>query len=253
MSLEVTLLRLLKHRERYERLARAVPRTGLEQRSQYILEDFGKYFAEFPEVVRLELEPFALWFFAFAHPTFTEEQRALYRTLLATVIDEDCDPALESGIMERLLAAETANRVTDLITKYSEGAEIDLYTALRDEVERHEQNSSRKIRLPWVSEDIDSILADDKDDRGLHWRLGCLNGVMRGLRGGDFVVYAGRPDKGKTTGIACEITHMASQFDDYYGPNHGRYVLWLNNEGPGRRIVSRVYQAALNATVADMI
>ena len=77
MSLEVTLLRLLKFRERYERLARAVPRTALESRSQYILDDFGKYFAEFPDVERLELESFSLWFFTFAHPTLNEEQRAL--------------------------------------------------------------------------------------------------------------------------------------------------------------------------------
>lgn len=76
---------------------------------------------------------------------------------------------------------------------------------------------------------------------------------MRPLRGGDFVVLAARPDKGKTTEIASESTFMAAQFDEYYGPNHGRYVLWFNNEGPGKRIVSRCYQAALNATIADLV
>ena len=203
MSLEVTLLRLLQHRERYERLARAVPRNALESRSQYILDDFGKYFAEFPDVERLELEPFSLWFFSFAHPTLTEEQRALYRALLANVIEQDCDPALEDGILERLLASETAGRVIDLITQYNNGDEVDLYVSLRAEVDRYEQQTKRKTRVPWVSEDIDSILADDKNDRGLHWRLPCLNQVMRGLRGGDFLGGKVRPDE-ERGGIAVE-------------------------------------------------
>ncbi|NTY35789.1 AAA family ATPase [Burkholderia diffusa] len=253
MSIEVTLLQLLKYRERYERLAKAVPTAALEAKSVVILGDYGKFFTEFPEQQRIELEPFMLWFGTFAHPTLTPEQLGLYRALLGRVLNEDCDPSLEAGIMERLVAAETANRVTSLIEKYNNGDELDLYVSLRDEIERFEQNTNRKVRVPWISEDIDSILLDDKDDRGLHWRLDCLNTVMRPLRGGDFIVYAGRPDKGKTTSISSEVTYMAGQFDTYYGPNSGRYVLWMNNEGPGRRIVQRTYQSALNATMAELI
>ncbi|AIV76921.1 AAA domain protein [Burkholderia pseudomallei] len=253
MSIEVTLLQLLKYRERYERLAKAVPTAALEAKSVVILGDYGKFFEEFPEQQRIELEPFMLWFGTFAHPTLTPEQLALYRALLGRVLNEDCDPSLEAGIMERLVAAETANRVTSLIEKYNNGDEVDLYVSLRDEVERFEQNTNRKVRVPWINEDIDSILLDDKDDRGLHWRLDCLNTVMRPLRGGDFIVFAGRPDKGKTTGISSEVTYMASQFDAYYGPDNGRYALWMNNEGPGKRIVQRTYQSALNATMAELI
>ncbi|AOJ42694.1 helicase DnaB [Burkholderia lata] len=253
MSIEVTLLQLLKYRERYERLAKAVPTAALEAKSVVILGDYGKFFSEFPEQQRIELEPFMLWFGTFAHPTLTPEQLGLYRALLGRVLNEDCDPSLEAGIMERLVAAETANRVTLLIEKYNNGDEVDLYVSLRDEIERFEQNTNRKVRVPWVSEDIDSILLDDKDDRGLHWRLDCLNTVMRPLRGGDFIVFAGRPDKGKTTGISSEITHMSRQFDGYYGENSGRYVLWMNNEGPGKRIVQRTYQSALNATMGELI
>ncbi|QUN58894.1 AAA family ATPase [Burkholderia cenocepacia] len=253
MSIEVTLLQLLKYRERYERLAKAVPTAALEAKSVVILGDYGKFFTEFPEQQRIELEPFMLWFGTFAHPTLTPEQLGLYRALLGRVLNEDCDPSLEAGIMERLVAAETANRVTSLIEKYNNGDELDLYVSLRDEIERFEQNTNRKVRVPWISEDIDSILLDDKDDRGLHWRLDCLNTVMRPLRGGDFIVYAGRPDKGKTTSISSEVTYMAGQFDAYYGPDSGRYVLWMNNEGPGRRIVQRTYQSALNATTAELI
>lgn len=253
MSLETTLLQLLKYRERYDRLYRAVPQSGLEARSVVILNDYGEFFKEFPDVARIEFEPFNLWFQSFRHPNITVEQRALYSTLLHGVLAQECDPALESGILERLLAAETASRMADLLSKWNAGEESNLYVSMRNEVERYEQQSSRKIKVPWIQDDINDILQDDKDDRGLHWRLECLNTCMRPLRGGDFIVLASRPDRGKTTSISSEITHMAAQFDAVYGLDHGRTALWFNNEGPGRRIVQRLHQSALNATLSDLI
>jgi replicative DNA helicase len=253
MSIEVTLLQLLKYRDRYERLAKAVPTAALDAKSVVFLKDFGDYFKEFPDVTRIEHEPFMLWFKVFQHPTLNAEQLGLYAAMLSNVLNKECEAALESGIMERLVAAEAANRVTDLITRWSEGEERDLYVSLREEMDRFERYSQRKVSVPWVQEDIDTILLDDIDHKGLTWRLSCLNAHMRPLRGGDAVIWAGRPGKGKTSSLMGEITYMAAQFDDYYGPDHGRHVVWLNNEGAGRKIVRRAYQAALGVTDAELI
>lgn len=253
MSIEVTLLQLLKYRSRYERLAKAVPTAALEAKSVIFLKDFGAYFSEHQGIEKIEYEPFMLWFKLFAHPTLNAEQLGLYSAMLATVLQKDCEPALESGIMERLVAAETANRVTDLITRWSEGDEADLYVSLRGEVERHEKMSSRKIIVPWVEDDISDILLDDIEQRGLTWRLPCLNNHMRPLREGDALIWAGRPGRGKTSSLLGEVTHMGAQFDSYYGEGHGRHVLWLNNEGSGRKIVQRAYQSALFLTNGELI
>src|SRR5690606_5018499 len=71
-------------------------------------------------------------------------------------------------------------------------------------------------------------------------------------RGGDFIVIAGRPDKGKTTFCTSELTYMAQQVDTLY-PGEGRSIIWLNNEGPGKRIKTRAYQSALNATISELV
>ncbi len=65
-------------------------------------------------------------------------------------------------------------------------------------------------------------------------------------------MVAARPDKGKTTFVADQLTHMAAQVDGLY-PGQNRSILWFNNEGPGNRIVLRNFQAALNATVEDLV
>ncbi len=70
---------------------------------------------------------------------------------------------------------------------------------------------------------------------------------MRPLRGGDFGILASRPDRGKTTMVASEITCIAKQLPK------DKNAIWLNNEGPGKRLVPRIYQAALGCTVSELI
>jgi replicative DNA helicase len=205
--------------------------------------------ADVPEV---SIDPFYVWF-CLRHPTLNTEQQELYKALLTRALTEPVDPETERGILPRLLSAEYASNVTDAVTRFNDGAEIDLAATLKQLAETHDTEVDKKVKVPEVTDGIESILQDDRDDRGLKWRLDCLNTVLRPLRGGDFIVLAARPDKGKTTMIASEITHMAAQFNAYYGENHGRSIVWANNEGPGKRIVQRVYQSALNATITDLI
>lgn len=72
---------------------------------------------------------------------------------------------------------------------------------------------------------------------GLRWRVNWLNKALGSLRKGDFGFIFARPETGKTTFLASEITHMVSQ-------TNGE-VLWFNNEEQGNKVAIRVYQAAL--------
>ncbi len=72
---------------------------------------------------------------------------------------------------------------------------------------------------------------------GLRWRLTSLNKSLGSLRKGDFGFIFARPETGKTTFLASEITHMVSQTDGE--------VLWFNNEEQSNKVAIRCYQAAL--------
>jgi replicative DNA helicase len=251
MSLDITALRLLKYRERYDRLRRSVPKGALQPLSSELLDDFGVFFREFPDAKRVEHGPFLTWYRGFRHPNMKDESFGLYSAIIAKSMD-DVSPELEAGLMERLVAADTAARVTSLLEKWNNGDELDLYKELRNNVERFEQQVDRKVKNPQVLDPIEDLLKAEENDTGLHWRLPCLNRHIKPLRGGDFVIVAARPDKGKTTFCASELTHMAAQLDGVY-PGENRSVLWFNNEGPGKKIVMRNFQAALNATTEDLV
>ncbi len=244
-------MRLLKTRERYEKLRRVIPDDVLDLKTKVILDDFGKYFREFDDVPSIEQEPFWLWFSTFGHPKLNDEQRGIYKSLLAQV-HEPLDPSLEAGLMGRLVAAHTAVKLADMLEKFHEGAEIDFGSSLRATVEQFELDTNRKVKTPWVQDDINDLLKEDQNDTGLHWRLEEINLAMRPLRSGDFGIVAARPDVGKTTFLTDQLTHMAAQVDEVW-PGQERTILWFNNEGPGNRIVKRMFQSALDATGSELV
>lgn len=251
MSLDLTTLRLLKYKERFERLIRAVPKRALDTQTAILLDDFGAFFREFPTCTRIESGPFMLWFKGFRHPKLKDEAAAVFDTILRQV-EEDVDPSIEAGIMERLVSADTAYRLAEMIQKYSDGEEVDLFTELRSTMEQYELQLDRKVKNPQILDPIEDLLAAEENDVGFHWRLPCLNRHMKPLQGGDFVVVAARPDKGKTSFCASELTYMAAQVDTLY-PGEKRSILWMNNEGPGKRIIMRNFQAALGATIEELV
>jgi replicative DNA helicase len=216
-----------------------------------LLADFGQFFREFPDANRIEHGPFLTWYRGFRHPTMKDESFALYAAVITKSMD-DVSEELEAGLMARLVAADTASRVTSLLEKWNNGDEVDLYRELRSNVERYEQQVDRKVRNPQVLDPIEDLLKDEENDSGLHWRLPCLNRHIKPLRGGDFVVIAARPDKGKTTFCSSELTFMSKQVHEVY-PGEGRSILWFNNEGPGRKIITRNFQSALGCTTEDLV
>lgn len=249
MSLDITVLRLLRQRARFEKYAKSVPPQALEARVKVLLSDFGAYFDEFHDREAIEPGPFMLWF-AFRHPKLKAEDIEVYRGIITQAV-QPFDPSLEAGLMERLIMADAAARSTALLERYTHGDELDLFEELRSIVDDTQLQLSRKVRTPQVLTPIEDILAGEESERGLRWRMGVLNKHIKPIRPGDFVIVAARPDKGKTTFCAGETTCMASQIDELW-PDEKRCVIWFNNEGPGDNIVSRCFQAALNATLEEL-
>jgi replicative DNA helicase len=91
-----------------------------------------------------------------------------------------------------------------------------------------------------VDMDLDNLYDTQIATPGLRWRVNWLNKSLGSLRRGDFGFIFARPETGKTTFLASEITHMVSQTDGD--------ILWFNNEEQGTKVGIRVYQATLGLT-----
>ena len=100
----------------------------------------------------------------------------------------------------------------------------------------------------FVSDDLQSLVEAAVSKPGLRWRLKTLNRMMGSLRKGNFGFVFARPETGKTTFLASEVTYMAEQLTDDDGP-----IIWLANEEPGVNVKLRVYQAYFGIDLTTLL
>ena len=250
MSLDISVLRVLKYRDRWERIAASVPARAVDTKTVIVMKDFGKFFKEFPDMQQVDFDKFKVMFRLW-HPQLKEDVLTIYDEWFRR-ISEDEPESEERGLMRRLMEAATAFDMANMIAKYNDGDEVDLRGSLMAFLDSYDTLVGRATKSPQVLDPIEDLLKEEENHFGLSFRWPCLQRSMKPLREGDFVILAGRPDKGKTTALTDNLTHMAAQIDNLW-PGEKRSILWFNNEGPGKRIVTRAFQSALNATTEDLV
>lgn len=250
MSLELTLLRLSKERQRFQRLTADIPEDGLEESTTLVVRALQSFYALHPEMHSLHLDAFRTYVEEVKYRTLPEDKLSLVLSVIDSMkVDVPAD--LESGMTERLLSVECVQRALHRIKAWHDGGEVDIVQELAYIAENITQRMDRKVRMPLVQASPEDLVLEDLDDSGLKFRLACLSDNMRGLRGGDFGILAARPDSGKTTFLCSESTFWLPQLDQLW-PGEERNGIWLNNEGPGGRIKKRWYQSLLNMTSIEI-
>lgn len=239
------MLRICKFRKDFFKVRGRIPDAALDPQTRAILSDFEHYFRTFPDADRVDFATF-LPIFRSRHPTLNNDQSAAYDSILSNAMTVDLSEAETTGIMRSVLELRLGTDLAGLLAKFDAGDLPNIGAAIAAALDEFKADAGIR-EVDYITDDIGDLLAEEEADTGLHWRLGCLNECVRPLRPGDAVIVAARPDRGKTTFLASELTHMASQLPE------GRGVLWLNNEGPGKRIIPRLYQAALGATLDQLI
>jgi replicative DNA helicase len=96
----------------------------------------------------------------------------------------------------------------------------------------------------YITDDLEKLYDTQSHTPGLRWRLNFLNRSLGSLRQGDFGFIFARPETGKTTFLASEVTNFAPQTE--------RPILWCNNEEGGNKVKLRCYQATLGLTSKDL-
>ena len=243
--IDVILLRIMKYREKYYLLNSLVQKETVDPKTAALLEDFGKYFEAFSSHDVIDLTTFMTRFPNW-HKGINDERVSEFARIMANVISMDADGDQNDQILKELADNSVALTLANITARFQEGElDEDLLSTLNNTIDKYKLARGIK-QVKFIDTPISELLKDDFDDNGVKWRLHCINAAMRPLRGGDFGIIAGRPDRGKTSFIASEISYMAPQLPPE------RNVLWLNNEGPGKRIIPRVWQATLDYTMTEM-
>jgi replicative DNA helicase len=108
-----------------------------------------------------------------------------------------------------------------------------------------EQDQGSEQTDEFVTDDLETLVNKVYLTPGLRWRLNTLNRMLGSLRKGNFGFLFARPETGKTTFLASEVSFMAEQVK---GP-----ILWFNNEEVHENVKLRIIQASLGISTEEIL
>lgn len=156
----------------------------------------------------------------------------------------------EGTIKQLLISIKRARVLRELsITSYEVAEGKKEYKELEKVLKGLEDSSKQETtQEELVSDDLEELFTKTYSGGGLQWRLKALQKMFGPLRKGNFGFIFARPETGKTTWLASEVTYMAEQLGPEDGP-----ILWLNNEQVNEEVKLRIYQAALGIELAQLL
>jgi replicative DNA helicase len=102
----------------------------------------------------------------------------------------------------------------------------------------------KQDEIEFITDSFEDLAQSVHRDAGIKWRLPSLQESLGSLNKGDFGFIFARPETGKTTFLASEISHFVEQVE---GP-----IIWFNNEERGDKVKTRVCQANLGLSLEEM-
>ena len=177
----------------------------------------------------ISIEEFVLYFYTL----YPESDKTLYNTLFDQIAAAEIPEDSANDIVLQITNRKRALKLSELAFQVAQGfkTQDDLTEFIKD------TPPSKALAMPLqeVTTNLEDLLGSAYEEDGHRWRLDCLNKSLGSLRRGDFGFIFARPETGKTTFLASEITAMLL--------NPSCIVCWFNNEEDGWKVMLRVYQA----------
>lgn len=246
--IELSILKLLiSNRDIYNKYILYINKNNIDKTILNIVYSIVEYYKTMEDHNYLSSDELRTWFF---HLNPNIKDAELYNDIFERLDKLNISDSVAVEIIKNLIEKEYANKIVNsLIPVLEDKAFGVLHNVIRKELESYEAavQINREEDSPFVEDDLESVLEDTVTGEGFNWRLACLTAGIGPLRGGSLGHIFARPDTGKTSFIASEATHLASQLQ---GED---IILWVNNEEKASKVKLRTYQACLNTTTSSIV
>lgn len=173
---------------------------------------------------------------AYFFQKYPDVDKDLYLGLFKTLSEAPIDTTLGVALLNNIKQRQQALQLSEEAFKFSSGnGDYDKVVAAWDKLS--DDKGSQVEEFEFVTTSLTSIIHEIFRKPGLRWRLDALNKSLGSLRKGNFGFLFARPEVGKTTFLASEISYMLEQLADDAGP-----IIWFNNEQVGAEVMLRMYQ-----------
>lgn len=184
---------------------------------------------------------FQAWFYH----KYPDADKGMYNALFESMQRQEIDPALATQMLKDMKTQKLSLGLSEAAFKFSTGngnldEVVAAYRSLEEEPSKEE--------FSFVTTDLDALLDEAVLKPGRRWRLDFLNKSLGSLRKGDFGFIFARPETGKTTFLASEVSAMLRNLGHEDGP-----IIWFNNEEQGGKVMLRLYQAYFGCTLEQLL
>lgn len=233
--IELPLVKLLSDKKNYDEYISLIHLDLLDIEIRNILMNFEYYFKEF-DVTNIDFSKYFVWFYQCKYPDLSKNQYEFYKMLFKKLIELN----VESG-EEILLQFKAKQLQRSLITTTDSELDINVLKDKLKEYEKELENFKSGEEPNFIVNDLERITTSNMRNKGLQWKLSCLQNAIGFIIKGDFIIIAAYVNVGKTTFAVSEAIHMAKQLED-------GNVLWLNNEEFNDRVIQKFWTSALKST-----
>ena len=242
--MDIALLNILRKKESYVRFKPFIKDYTLSKEGKAVFVALELYYKA-KAVDTVEWSDFEPWFYIYKSGNITKSNAEVWQHFFQQL--RDYTPAgTEKDMVAHYIKMAYATAIgekTMNILQRNDG-ELDDIEELVQEYNKEVGRAINPTDL-FASGDVSAVLRRATLP-GLNWRLPELNRSCGPLRGGDHVLVTAYVGVGKTTFLADQVSHMASQLPT------GKRVVWVNNEERSDVVSLRVRVAALGKSVMDM-
>lgn len=261
-NIELKLIRLfLNNEDIHSKYFKAVYRSFQSTKSSlldilsFIDSNYSRTFDEVP-FFDVSIDKKEILFFT-ERVSSKRESNEFFAQIWSKLKQIECNQELVDSIQPLLKAYKTKTLYEDIAlvaanayqsNKGSDEALTELLSSYEEL--RNLQESTDELftqdSLTIVDKSLDDLLNEHATDNGLHFRLRCLQQSLGPLRKGDFGFIFARPETGKTTFLASEVSNFIEQVSEETP------IVWFNNEEQGDKVYIRLYQALYNLTIDEL-
>lgn len=177
-----------------------------------------------------------------AYPAMQQDEAGYYLQFFETLLKTEVDERIADDMFASFSKMQLAEEIALMAVQVAQGKQdFEKLNTLVSTIDNTEKEDVEQL----VTTSITEIHNAKANQPGLTWRCTSLNKALGPLRQGNFGFIFARPETGKTTFLASEVTFMGDQVDGN--------ILWVNNEQPGTDVVWRCYNAFLGASNNDLL
>ncbi len=243
---ELLILKLFcKDQTNWSKYAQALAGLNLDKELLLLFSLVSAYYEAYPEHTYIGSDELKS-FFNLEYASYKSPE--LMEKLIDDIFIMEVSDSLIRDYIQTVLEKDVSAKIINKLLKVVDESESGLLPSIEEDIQKYKDaiKINKQSDSIFVSSDLDTLIEQEYEGDAILWRLKCLQEAAGPVREGLYHIAA-RPETGKTSFLASEVTNFANQLKD------DESIIWFNNEEAGNRVQLRLYSSMLNTPIKDII